>query len=284
MSPSSGGGLIARAYRLTTRPVDPSADEPVEVRPGVTVPVFVAEWAATGPQEAQALLDRFPGGIGVRDRTVVVVGRGAGDLAREVARRGATRAVALDMAPRRLLLSRISYDESGRDLPLTLEPYEGDRSKIGEGSFDLVVATDAFRDYGSSSNSHLEPRLEHMTSMIGTGGRLAIAMGPFWKAPFGGGGDSRMPWAHLVFPEEIVFEQFRRVRVGSEARTYGDIGINRITLARFEEAVAKTGLVPEVFEVNVGTGVGMRVARRLGRVGWLREYFSQNAFGVWRRD
>ena len=268
-------------YRMTSRRVDPAADEPMEVRPGVTVPRFVAAWAASAPAEAQALIGRFPEALELRDRSVVTVGRGAGDLALEVARQGAARVVALDMAPRRLLLSRVRLDESAEELPVALQPYDG--PDPADGPFDVVFASDAFRAYGSSVAGHLEARLERMASLMADDGQLAIALGPFWKAPFGGGGDSRLPWAHLVFPEEIVFEQFRMRRPGSRARTFGDVGINRITLVRFERSLAATRLVPEAFEVNVGTSAGMRVARRLARLGPLREYLTQNAFGVWRR-
>jgi hypothetical protein len=217
----------------------------------------------------------------LRDRSVVTVGRGAGDLALEVARRGAARVVALDMAPRRLLLARVRLDESPEALPVALQPYDG--PDPADGPFDIVLASDAFRAYGSLVAGHLESRLERMISLMADDGQLAIAMGPFWKAPFGGGGDSRLPWAHLIFPEDVVFEQFRAQRPGSEARTFADVGINRITLVRFERALAATRLVPEALDANVGTGAGMRVARQLARRGPLREYLTQNLFGVWRR-
>ena len=37
---------------------------------------------------------------------------------------------------------------------------------------------------------------------------FAVAFGPPWKAPYGGGVDSKLPWAHLVFPERVIFEEF----------------------------------------------------------------------------
>src|ERR671924_1749453 len=90
---------VARAYRLTTRP--PGSEEPVEVKPGVSVPQFVLEWSRSGLGEARKFLERLPAHVELEGQSVLALGRGAGDLGIEVARRGARRVLVLDMTSRR---------------------------------------------------------------------------------------------------------------------------------------------------------------------------------------
>lgn len=283
MRPAARRALTA-AYRLTTRPVDAASDDPVEVRPGVTVPRFVAAWSERGREEAGAFLDRFPPEVDPAGRSVLAIGRGAGDMALEVADRGAAAVVGLDMAPRRLKLSRMKLEEAPDPPSVDLGLYSQGLEGLAGRRFDLVIATDTFREYGAEPASpHVEERAQEMSGLLGESGTLAIALGPTWKAPFGGGDQSRLPWAHLIFPEEVIFAEHRRLRAGNPAQTFDDIGVHRISLERFLRAMTATGLVCTHLETNVGEGRGVAVARRLSRIPALSEYFTQNVFGVWRR-
>jgi predicted nicotinamide N-methyase len=281
--PPGVGRALARAYRLTTRPPDPSADEAVEVRPGVTAPRFVLEWSQSGLEEARALLAHFPTFVEPEAKSVLAIGRGAGDLGLEVAHRGARRVVAVDMALRRMRLSAIKLEERG-PLPVEIKPFTGTLSGLGDERFDLAIAADAFRSYGASPSSrHLEVLIDELARRLEHGGLLALRFGPPWKAPFGGDGDSRLPWAHLLFPETVIFDEFRRVRRGSEARSFEDIGINRVSLARFRQAMRESDLECLYFASNVGKSRAVAALRMLSRIKPLEEYFTQNVYGVWRR-
>jgi ubiquinone/menaquinone biosynthesis C-methylase UbiE len=284
VSPSSGGGLIARAYRLTTRPVDPSADEPVEVRPGLAVPKFVLEWSRSGLTEAAAVLASFPPVVQLPGRSVATIGRGAGDLALEAARSGARDPVAIDMAMRRLELSKIRKEEEFPGLDVEFRAYREGLDELAGRRFEVVLAADAFRRYGADRASrHVEARAREISRLVEPGGLLAVAFGPSWRAPHGGGIDSRLPWAHLVFPERVIFEEFRRVRPASDAATFDDIGINRITTRRLRLAIEATRLSRVYFATNVGTSKAIRATRGLSMLPVVGECFTQNAYGVWRR-
>ena len=205
-------------------------------------------------------------------------------MALEVADRGAATVVGMDMASRRFKLSQAKLEEAPEPLPVELHAYSAGVGDLAGRPFDLIIATDAFREYGADPASpHLEERVQEMSGLLDDSGRLAIALGPTWKAPFGGGIQSRLPWAHLLFPEEVIFAEHRRVRAANRAQTFDDIGVNRISLERFLAAMAATGLVCTHLETNVGEGRGVAAARRLSRLPGLREYFTQNVFGVWRR-
>lgn len=278
---------LARIYRLTARAPAPAADDPVEAEPGLEVPRFVLEWSQSGPDEARTFLDRLPSPVDVDGRSVLALGRGAGDLGVEVAHRGARRVMALEMAGARAELARArSARERGEggSLPVEIRRHRGDPEGLPAGPFDVVLAAQAFRCYGADPASrHLETTIDRLFRVLEPGGLLGIGFGPFWKAPYGGSIDSRVPWAHLVFPEAVTFDEYRRVRAGSEAEGFSDIGINQVTLARFRRAMSESGFESVRVDTNVGESRAMRVARTLSRIRLLGEYFAQNVYGVWRR-
>ena len=272
---------LAAAYRLSVRP--PTPEDPVEVAPGLVVPRFVADWSARAPEDARRLVDRLLQGVDVPGRSVVAVGRGAGDLGIELARRGAQRVVAVDMAPRLMALAQRRLATSAPDLPVEMFHYGEGTGVPRDGSSDLVVAVDALRSYGAARGSrHVEEVTQQLSRWLVPGGLLAVRFGPSWKAPYGGGVDSRLPWAHLLFPQSIVFDEFRRVRPGSQAAAYEDIGINRITLGRFHRAMEATGLQCLRFETNVTGRRALRPIVAVTRMSVLADYLTFNAFGLWR--
>jgi len=279
--------LVAGAYRSTVRAPDPRADEPVELAPGLSVPRFVAEWSRSGPEEARTFLERLPYPVESEGRHVLALGRGAGDLGLEVAYRGARSVVALEAAGARADIAIANRDRErrrGASLPVEIHRHRGDPREFPEGPFDVVLATRAFRRYGvDPASQHLEASIEGLFQRLKTGGLLGVEWGPFWKAPYGGAIDSRLPWAHLIFPEDVILTEYRRVRVSNEARTFADIGINRITVDRFSRAIVESGFQPLRIESNIGSSRSMRAARALSRVRPIAEYLAQNLYGVWRR-
>jgi hypothetical protein len=82
----------------------------------------------------------------------------------------------------------------------------------------------------------------------------------------------------------VLFEEFRRARPGNSARTFDDVGVNRITLGRFRTAMRESGLELVDVATNVGDSRAVALARTLARLRPLEEYVTQNAYGVWRRS
>jgi SAM-dependent methyltransferase len=275
-------GLVRRLLRASARPA--GSDEPVEIEPGVTVRRFVLEWSRAAEDHARRVLDRLPPGVGLEGRSVLTLGRGAGDLGIEVARRGARRVVAVDMAPDRLKIARARLEADVTGLVVKVRGFVGHLAVLDREQFDLVLAADAFREYGASPSSrHVEQRVGEMALHLAPGGLLVVVVASPWKSPYGGATDSRIPWVHLVVPERVIFEEFRRARPGNLARTFDDIGVNRITLARYRGAMRASGLELVHEARNVGKGPAMALARALAGVRPLEEYVTQNAYGVWRR-
>jgi predicted nicotinamide N-methyase len=275
---------IARLYRRTARPVRPGADDLVEVKPGVTVPRFVFNWARAAEGEASMHLERMPAPVALEGQSVLTIGRGGADVGVEAARRGARRVVAVEMAGPRLEMTAVRLEDEGETLPVELKRFEGSLAGLGDERFDVILAFEAFRRYGAPRASrHMEELVGEMANRLDGGGKLAVTFSPPWKAPFGGGKGSRLPWAHLLFPEDVVIAEYNRLRGTGDARSFDDLGFNRITVARFRRAMQASGLERLAFRTNVGDNPAVAVVRVLSRIPGVGEYVTQNLYGVWRR-
>jgi SAM-dependent methyltransferase len=270
---------VARSYRITARPPDP--EELVEVAPGLTVPQFALELSKSAQQRARLFRDRLPAQIDLRERSVLVLGRGAGHLAIELAQSGAHKVVALDLTHRLMKLSALRLENEPPRCEIELRPFRGNCSELDDDKFGVIFAVDPFRQPRPASQP--QELVAELASRLEDGGSLGIGIRAPWMSPYGGNTDSRLPWAHLIFPEPVIFEEFRRVRRESQARSFADVGIHRITLARFRAVMAGSGLECVAVKTNVGDGMKLRLFRTLSRVGPLEELFTQNIYGVWRR-
>lgn len=257
----------------------------VEIELGVEIPRYVLHRSsATGP-EARRYFERFSD-VEVASKSVLDVGCGHGDVCLEAARRGARWALGVDIAEQDIKLAETKLAAEDELLPVEFRAYRGSLDELGEERFDVVLSKDSFEHYGADPGSPSpEEMVRQMAGRLVDGGLLVIGFGPLWKAPYGGHIDTRMPWAHLIFPEEVIFDEFRRVRPpGKTARTFEEgTGVNRMTLARFRSIMDTSGLERLRLDTNVGTKWAFKVMRGLQRVPGLTEYGTQNAYGVWRR-
>ena len=256
------------------------------VEGGVMVPRFEAHYSADAPRQASRWVERFPGWLDLADKTVLDVGCGPGDLALEVARRGARRVLGVEVEADRIRIADAKLAGAGTALPVEFRCYSGDLDDLEDERFDLVLSKDSFEHYGALPGSPSpEAMVDAMAGRLVDGGLLVIGFGPLWKAPYGGHIDTKLPWAHLVFAERIVFDEFRRVRpAGKTARTYEEgVGVNRMTVGRFRRIMERSGLEQLHLAFNVTQDRRGRVMDVLRRLPGLEEFFTQNAYGVWRR-
>jgi SAM-dependent methyltransferase len=276
--------LVSRAYRLATIPPRPEDD--VEVEPGVTVPRYVQGDPQRVAREAQAYFARLPVPLDLRRRSVLEVGCGTGALSAEMARRGAARVLGVDIGMV-ITVARARLREEDPSLAVEFRDYGGDLHELDDELFDVIVSKDAFEHYGAIAGSPTaEQMVSDMRERLRPDGLLVIGFGPLWKAPFGGHIDVRVPWAHLLFSEETIFDEFRRVRPpGKTARTFEEgTSVNRMTFERFRRLMHGSGLKLVRMETNVSQNPLVRALDVLARLPRLDEYCTQNVYGVWRRS
>jgi hypothetical protein len=56
------------------------------------------------------------------------------------------------------------------------------------------------------------------------------------------------PWSHVIFAEEAVV-RWRRLMRGGTASTYKEIGLNKMTIARFEKLIGSSAFQIEMLRV-----------------------------------
>jgi SAM-dependent methyltransferase len=217
----------------------------------------------------------------VAGRSVLDVGSGRGATCVELARRGAARVVGTDLqvAPQAReviaaepeLAERIEFVET-----------DGTLRELGDEQFDVVLSKDCFEHYADP-----ESFVHALADRVAPGGVLAIGFGPLWKSPYGGHIEymTPVPWAHLVFPEDVIMDERRRFRPREDARSFAEIrgGLNKMTLARFRAIMDSSGLERVYLATNVSENPAVRAMDVLSRIPPLREFFTTNVYGLWRK-
>lgn len=157
---------------------------------------------------------------------------GGGTEAIEIAQRGASEVVGLDIRQKVL-------DSANR---VALECGVKNRCRFTtqiDDKFDVIFSIDGFEHYGDPCEV-----LRVLWDYLRPGGKLFIAFGPPWFHPMGGHLFSVFPWAHLLFTETAL------IRWRSDFKTDGatcfqevEGGLNQMTLRRFGKLVAESPFV-----------------------------------------
>jgi SAM-dependent methyltransferase len=226
--------------------------------------------------------DRLGDRLDIEGKAVLDIGCGTGAVCVEAARRGASQVVGVDLqlidVARGYLATQPPHVSSRVEFIET----DGSLVEISGRQFDVILSKDSFEHYADP-----ESFVRVMTTFLAPGGQLAMGFGPLWKAPSGGHIDymTRLPWAHLIFPENVIMAERRRFRPAEDALRFEDIvgGLNKITYRRFEHIMAASGLTCSFLETNVSDHPVMRVMRALRRLPGLREYFTLNVYTIWQQ-
>ncbi|MFL5541699.1 MAG: class I SAM-dependent methyltransferase [Longimicrobiaceae bacterium] len=174
----------------------------------------------------------------VRGRRVLDFGCGGGWQAAALAREGAAFVLGVDSNERVLAGARALRDRLGIG-PGRLD-FAASAPGGEAGRFDVVISQNAMEHFGDPVGV-----LGAMRGALAPGGCILVTFGPPWLAPSGSHMHffTRVPWVNLLFRERTVMAVRARYRHDG-ARRYGEVesGLNRMTLARFERAVAAAGL------------------------------------------
>lgn len=274
-SRGSSHALAARVFHRLCR--DGDVRPPAETR---------QESFEAGFPSSDRFFARLPR-LRIEGRSVLDMGCGLGATCFWLAEHGASRVVGVDIqevgfANEKLrteyghLAGRVSFARITDGDPFRIDPV------------DLVISKETFEHI-------LDPvaYVETIKRVLAPGGELAIGFGPLWKAPWGGHISfmTRVPWAHLIFPEEVIMAERRRFRPDEDARCFEEIlgGLNRMTSQRFNEIMDGAGFRSTSISINPraeassplrrGMLAGMDAARRVPGLG---EYFIQSIYGTWR--
>ena len=161
----------------------------------------------------------------VRGKTVIDFGCGAGHEAIEIAQHGAARVIGLDTYAPILETARANAVRAGVADRCTFAAETTETA-------DVIVALDSFEHF-----QDLPGILARMHQLVSPGGRVRASFGPTWYHPLGGHVFSVFPWAHFVFTERAFIRWLADFNPDGHT-SFESVGLNRLTIRRFEQVVA----------------------------------------------
>lgn len=163
----------------------------------------------------------------VRGKTVIDFGCGAGHEAIELAQHGAARVIGLDTYAPILDVARANAARAGVSDRCV---FAADTSETA----DVIIALDSFEHF-----QDLPGILVRMRELVAPGGVVRASFGPTWYHPLGGHVFSVFPWAHFVFTERAFVRWLGDFNPDGHT-SFASVGLNRLTIARFERLVARS--------------------------------------------
>jgi SAM-dependent methyltransferase len=165
----------------------------------------------------------------IAGKVVIDFGCGQGVDSVEIAARGASRVIGVDIREDMLEAGREEAVRRGvQDRCIfTKSPAE---------QADFVISVDAFEHFADPAAI-----LNTMSGLLRPGGQVLLSFGPTWYHPMGGHLFSLFPWAHLVFSEKSLI-RWRSTFRNDGATRFGEVagGLNQMTIDRFEELIANS--------------------------------------------
>ena len=168
----------------------------------------------------------------IKGRNVIDFGCGYGMETIEMARRGATTVMGIDIRDSVLAVARTKATEAGVSSICTFATTAPDLLA------DTIVSIDAFEHFENPAAI-----LEVMAKMLRADGCAWISFGPPWYHPAGGHLFSVFPWAHLVFTERCLI-RWRSDFKSDGATRFSEVagGLNQMTIRRFIRLVEQSPL------------------------------------------
>jgi SAM-dependent methyltransferase len=164
----------------------------------------------------------------IKDKVVIDFGCGEGDDAIEMAAKGASRVLGVDIRGDVLQLAAEKASAKGIS-NCSFGTTAGDLA-------DVIVSVDAFEHFADPADI-----LRVMAGLLRPDGEMFVSFGPTWYHPLGGHLFSVFPWAHLLFSERALIE-WRSTFKTDGATRFGEVagGLNQMTISRFEGLISNS--------------------------------------------
>lgn len=192
---------------------------------------------------------------------------------------GARKVVGIDINKNSIDFARSKLANDYRNLLNIVEFKLAD--DIKQEKFDIVLSKDSFEHYDDP-----ESFICTMKQYLQKEGIMVIGFGPLWKSPYGGHISymTKVPWAHLIFPESVIMAERKRFRPNEDARSFEQIvgGLNKMTFTRYLNIVKESDLEILYFKTNVSPGKLIILLNVLRRIPFCREFFTVNLYSVLR--
>jgi SAM-dependent methyltransferase len=172
----------------------------------------------------------------IQGKRVIDFGCGEGLEAVELVEHGAAHVIGLDTYPRVLETARMNARRFHVADRCTFAATTGELA-------DVIVTLDSFEHFPD-----VRSVLGTMRQLLRPGGFVLASFGPTWFHPLGGHVFSVFPWAHFVFTEPALVRWLGDFNPDGHT-SFESVGLNRLTIAKFERFVTESPLAFERLEI-----------------------------------
>jgi cyclopropane fatty-acyl-phospholipid synthase-like methyltransferase len=231
----------------------------------------------SGFNEAKEFCDSFSGKVDFKGKSVLDIGCGLGSTCIYMALNGAAKTVGIDIVKRYIDFANLKLATAYKNISNIVE-FRLPDDKYHE-KFDVIISKDSFEHYANP-----ESFIEVMKGYLKPDGRIITRFGPLWKSPNGGHITfmTKVPWAHLLFPESVIMCERRRFRPDDHANSFEQIdgGMNKMTMKRYLNILKKSYLEIEYLKTNVTKSRWSFLFKILGRMPSCQEFFTLNVQSI----
>jgi SAM-dependent methyltransferase len=237
-----------------------------------TMDQFHAEYIRSEMAKGERSLAQFgPFAEGLKGATVLDFGCGGGGITFRLGE-CASEAWGVDVDAEKLEFARREAERISRS-NVHFSLYDGERLPFEDARFDFVYCVDVVEHLSDPTGS-----LAEIARVLRPGGKLLLSFGPPWRHAHGKHMWTKLPgwWTHLIFPRSVVME----VRGLSPKTTWEEIGIHRLTVAKFERVTLFLRTWLEPLHIKYRSN---RLVAPMRRIPWLREFFIAEVVAVYRK-
>lgn len=241
---------------------------------------------ATGKIENPRFWSRFGGEPSFEGLKVLDVGCGHGSLCVDIASKGAKRVVGVDPNKRKNYPKRdpgpiveFAKENVLRNYPQFRDIIDFQCCEIADLSefeFDIILSKSSFEHILG-----VDAVFAEMKKRLKIGGKMYIGFGPLYNSPYGDHKRTRalLPWGHLIFPEPFLIKRANKYLRNKVASIY-ELGINKLSLAKYKTIFYNSGLDILYFRVNAGDTLLLKLSSLVRRIPFLEEFFSHNLYCI----
>jgi SAM-dependent methyltransferase len=231
--------------------------------------------------QARTFLERFGARVDVRGKRILDLGCGYGAMSILLAQHGAERVVGVDTDELRVAYAnqKLKASFAGIAHKVTFAA----PAALTEERFNVVVSQDCFEHYEDPKSI-----MRTIRGILLDNGQVVIGFSPLWKSPYGGhiGYMTKLPWAHLLFPESVIMQERKRYRPDEDSHAFAAMkgGLNKMTYARFLATMHDSGYKIDFLATNVTDSKLRPAVNLLRRLPFCFEYFTKNLYAIVRPD